>query len=116
MSKEKDTLHIIWINNDPVTVRLMVFMYAVNSLRKGWWKNVHVIVWGGATKLLSENIEIQARVREFQEAGGDVSACLRCAEELGVVDTLQALGGIDLFYVGEHVTRLIKNGEHLITL
>ncbi len=115
MSKD-DTLHIIWINSDPVTVKLMVFMYAVNSLRKGWWKHVHMIVWGGAMKLFAEDPEIQARVREFQAAGGDVSACRRCAEELGVVEQMEAFGDIDLFYVGQHVTKLLQDGEKVMTL
>ena len=116
MSKENDTLHILWINSDPITAKLMVFMYATNALRKGWWKSVHILVWGAATKLLAEDAEIQAKARDFQEAGGDMSACLRCAEELDVVDQIKDIGGIELFYVGQHFTKLIKDGEHLITL
>lgn len=116
MKTSDDTLHILWVNNDPTTARLMVFMYAVNSLRKGWWKHVHILVWGGAAKLLAEDESIQARLREFLDAGGDVSACRRCAEELGVREALEGLGGIDVLYVGEHFTKIIKDGEHLITV
>ncbi len=116
MAEDNDTLHIVWINSDPVTVKLMVFMYATNGLCKGWWKHVHVLAWGGAAKLLAEDAEIQDKARAFQQAGGDLSACRRCAEELGIVEKLEAFGDIDVFYVGEHVTRLIKNGAHLITL
>ncbi|SBV97426.1 conserved hypothetical protein [uncultured delta proteobacterium] len=114
--KKSNTLHIVWTNSDPTTVKLMVFMYATNSLLKGWWKNVHVLMWGGATKLFCEDPEIQAKVRAFIEAGGDVSACRRCAEELNVVQTIESFGGIDLFYVGEHFTKLIKDGETILTL
>lgn len=114
MSKD-DTLHIVWTTNDPTTARLMVFMYATNSLLKGWWKNVHVLMWGGATKLFCEDPEIREKLRAFQNAGGDVSACRRCAEELGAVEQIEAFGGIDLFYVGEHFTRLIKDGETILT-
>lgn len=112
---KNDTLHIVWTSCDPVTVKLMVFMYATNSLLKGWWKNVHVIMWGGATKLFLEDEEIRAKVRAFQEAGGDVSACRRCAEELGAVETVEAFGEIDLRYIGADFTKLIKDGETILT-
>ena len=113
---KNDTLHIVWTNSDPATVKLMVFMYATNSLLKGWWKHVHVIMWGGATKLFCEDAGTRAVVKTFIEAGGDVSACRRCAEEMGVAETIESFGGIDLFYVGEHFTKLIKDGETILTL
>ena len=116
MNQQSDTLHIVWINNDPVTVKLMVFMYATNSLLKGWWKHVHVIMWGGATKLFCEDVEVQEKVRAFITAGGDVSACRRCAEELGVVETIETFGDIDLLYIGQNFTKLIKDGETVLTL
>ncbi len=112
---QNDTLHIVWTSNDPTTAKRMVFMYATNSLRKGWWNHVHVIIWGGATKLFCEDQEIRDKVRAFLDAGGDVSACRRCAEELGVDKLLEEFGGIDLFYVGEHFTKLLKDGETILT-
>lgn len=110
-----DTVHIIWTSNDPITAKLMVFMYATNSLRKGWWQNVHVLMWGGATKLFCDDPEVQESVRAFLDAGGDVSACRRCAEELDLVACIEGFGDIDLFYVGEHVTKLLKDGETVLT-
>lgn len=115
-AREKDTLHILWVNADPVTVKLMIFMYAINSLRKGWWKHVHILVWGAAAKLLAEDEAVREKLREFQAAGGDVSACRRCAEELGVVEALEKLDGVEVFYVGQHFTKLLKDNEHLITV
>ena len=113
---KNDTLHIVWTNSDPVTVKLMVFMYATNSLLKGWWKHVHVIMWGGATKLFGEDPDIQAKVRAFIEAGGDVSACRRCAEELGLTEQIETFGDIDLLYIGQDFTKLIKDGETILTI
>ncbi|MCC8193072.1 MAG: DsrE family protein [Deltaproteobacteria bacterium] len=112
---KNDTLHIVWTSSDPTTVKLMVFMYATNSLLKGWWKHVHVIMWGGATKLFCEDAEIRAKVRAFIEAGGDVSACRRCAEELGAVAEIESFGDIELFYIGEHFTKILKEGERVLT-
>jgi len=110
------TLHILWTNDNPVTAELMVFMYAVNSLKKGWWADVHVIVWGAAAKLLCSHEHIQGKVREFQALGGHVSACRRCAEELGLAEQMEQFGGIELIYMGEPLTRIIRSGEALLTI
>ena len=37
-------LHILWTNADPVVFDKMVLMYAVNSLVRGWWEKVTVIL------------------------------------------------------------------------
>ena len=39
-------LHILWTNADPVVFDKMVLMYAVNSLVRGWWEKVTVILGG----------------------------------------------------------------------
>ncbi len=111
-----ETLHILWLNDNPLTAKHMVFMYATNSLLKGWWKSVHLIVWGATTRLLCENGEMQAMVKTFQEAGGHVSACKRCAEQLGVLEKLESLEDVEVLYIGQHFTEILKSQETLITL
>ena len=113
---QNNTLHILWTNDNIFTSEHMVFMYATNALAKGWWENVHLIVWGATTKLLCENKAIQEQLRLFQEAGGQVSACKRCAEKLGVLEALQGIEGVKVFYIGERFTEIIKGGEKLITI
>ena len=110
------TLHILWTSDNPVTVEHMIFMYAVNSLKKGWWEDVHVIIWGAAAKLLCSHENIQNKVREFQAVGGHVSACRRCAEELGLVEQVERFGDIELIYMGEPLTRIIRSAEALLTI
>lgn len=111
---ESDTLHILWTNDNPVTVENMVFMYATNSLRRRWWKNVHIIAWGASAKLLAENAKIRELVRVFQEEGGHVSACKRCAENLGVLEELEAIPGLEVLYIGEPFTGILKSGEKVL--
>lgn len=94
----------------------MVFMYATNSLLKKWWGDVHLIVWGATTRLLCENAILREKVRAFQEAGGHVSACKRCAENLGVLEELERIPGIEILYIGENFTRILKSGEKIITI
>ena len=109
-------LHILWLNDNPVTAEHMVFLYATNALLKGWWKSVHLIVWGATTKLLCESADMQRLVQRFLDEGGQVSACKRCAENLGVLDKLEAIQGVKVYYIGEHFSDIIKGTDKLITL
>ncbi len=108
-------LHILWTNGDPVTAENMVFMYAFNSIKKGWWKEVTVIIWGAPTKLTAENEAIQERVKKLLSAGLHVTACKACADQLGASDVLESLG-VELKYWGEPLTALIKSGSPLLTI
>ncbi len=112
---EKDRLYVLWTSADPITAEKMVFMYTVNALKRGWWEDVTVIVWGGATKLVSENEAIQQKVKEALEAGVDISACKACADQLGASDTLEKLG-IEVKYWGVPLTEILKEGETLLTV
>ena len=113
---DADTLHILWTNDNPVTAENMVFMYATNSLRLKWWEHVHIIVWGANAKLLVESERLQELVRAFQARGGHVSACKRCAENLGVLEKLEAIPDIEVLYIGEEFTRILKSGEKVLSV
>ena len=111
-----DILHILWVNDNPVTAENMVFMYATNALLKKWWSEVHVIIWGATTKLICENQSLQEKLRLFIEAGGSVSACKRCAENLGVLEAITGIPGIDVLYIGENFTAILKSEERVISI
>ena len=111
-----ETLHILWTNDNPDTAEHMVFMYATNSLRLKWWEEVHLIIWGINTRLVCDNERLQKLLLRFIEAGGSVSACRQCAENLGVTARLESLGDIEVIYMGEPLTRILKNGEKLLTI
>jgi hypothetical protein len=109
-------LHILWTSGDPLSAEHMVFMYAVNALKRGWWEEVHIIVWGAAAKLLCDNAAIQRCAADFIENGGTMSACKRCAENLNLLDGLQQIPHLDVYYVGERFTEILQSGEKLITV
>jgi hypothetical protein len=113
---ERGTLHILWLNDNPMTAEHMVFLYATNALLKGWWEKVHIIVWGATTKLLCESAAMQRLLQRFMDEGGQTSACKRCAENLGVLDKLEAIEGIKVYYIGEDFSAIIKGEEKLIVL
>jgi len=108
-------LYILWANDNPVTAEKMVFMYAVNSLRYGWWDKITLIVWGATAQLVSENITIQGNIREALDAGVHVTACKACADQLGVTELLEGQG-IEVTYWGVPLTEILSSGERLLTI
>lgn len=112
---EKKTLHILWTNADLDTSILMVMMYAKNSMARRWWDRVTVIVWGATAKLAAENQLMQEQIKIAQNAGVKFSACVSCARQLGVIETLEALD-IEVIPWGEPLTRILQSNGSLITV
>lgn len=108
-------LNILWTSDNPNTAHLMVFMYAINSITKGWWNEVTVIIWGASAKLVAEDKAIQEKIKMAEHSGVKVSACLACATQFGVVEHLTSLG-IEVKYWGESLTELIKNNEYILSI
>ncbi|MGO9566959.1 MAG: DsrE family protein [Desulfomonilaceae bacterium] len=113
--KGKEHLYILWTNSDPVTADKMVFMYALNGLKRGWWKEITIVIWGSTARLTSENVEVRSRIKELLSAGVKVSACKACADELGVTEKLVTLG-IEVKFWGQPLTEIIKSGQPLLTI
>ena len=112
---DSEKLNILWTNENELTSELMVIMYATNSLKKEFWNEVRVIIWGATAKLVAESKRIQGLIKEAQDEGVEFSACEACATELGVKDIIHKLG-IEVKFWGEPLTKLIKEKENLITI
>jgi hypothetical protein len=93
----------------------MLARYSVNSLTKGWWGQVNVILWGETVKLSGTDTRIQAELIEMQKAGVTVEACLDCCRNFGVEVAIEKLG-ITIRSLGEPFTEYIKAGEKIITV
>jgi hypothetical protein len=112
---EKNHLYVLWTNDNLITAEKMVFMYIINSLAKGWWEEVTLIIWGATAKLVGEDSAIQSKIREALEAGVHVTACKACADQLGVTETLEKLN-IEVKYWGVPLTKLLMDGKKLLTI
>jgi hypothetical protein len=104
--QETPKLAIVWTSGDRDVALKMVFMYALNAKRRGWASEVEMIVWGPSSKLLSNDLELQAEVVAMQEVGVVFKACKACADSYGISDKLQELG-IEVKYMGVDLTEFI---------
>ena len=112
---DSSELHILWTNADPVTADKMVFMYGLNSVKRGWWEKVTIIIWGSPAKLIAENTEIQETIKLLLDSRVHFSACKACADQLGVTEVLEGIG-IEVKFWGEPLTQLLKSKATLLTI
>jgi hypothetical protein len=113
--KEKEKLYILWTNDDEVTFKNMISMYAFNAKKNDWWNEIEIIIWGSPAKLVANNEEVQKYIKKLIDNSVKISACRACADELQATEKLIDLG-IEVKYWGEPLTKIIKNKENLITL
>ena len=111
----KNELFILWTTDDPITSEKMLCMYAHNSVLKGWWDEVNVIIWGASAKYAANDKSIQNLLAQMMKDGINVSACKACADQLGVGTHLANIG-IEVKYWGEPLTEILKNNQKLITI
>ena len=114
---EKDQpskLLIIWTSGDRDVALKMVYMYAYNAKKNGWWDEVRFVVWGPSSLLLSVDKELQDYIKKMKDEGVILEACKACADMYGVSDKLTALG-IDVKYMGKPLTDMLKSGYVSLT-
>ncbi len=116
MKEEKAANHllIVWTSGDPEVAHKMVFMYAFNAQKNGWWDQVTLLVWGPSSKLSSEDKDIQASLKKMKDEGVELLACKGCADQYGVSSKLEELG-IEVKYTGTYLTDFIKSGKKVIS-
>jgi len=112
--KTEDHLLIVWTSGDPDVAHKMVFMYAYNAQKNGWWKQVSLLVWGPSAKLSSEDPKIQESLKQMKEQGVELLACKGCADQYGVSTKLEELG-IEVKYTGTYLTDFLKSGKKVVT-
>ena len=106
---------ILWTTDNKETALNMVCLYAHNAKLKVWVDDVQILVWGASQKLISEDKELQEKVKAMIADGVEVIACQKCAENLGVKDELQACD-MNIYYTGELLSSWIKEGSSIISV
>lgn len=109
-----EQLVVVWTSGDPEVAEHMVFMYTLNAKRRGWFDEVNLVVWGPSAMLLARDEELQRQVQEMRREGVTVEACLRCAENYGVVEKLRSLGA-EVRLMGVPLSDYLKENRRVIT-
>lgn len=111
---DNNELAVIWSSSNPEVAHTTVFMYTLNAKCRDWWNSVHLIIWGPSAKLLADDASLQEKVQDMIKAGVHVSACRANSDSYGVSDALADMG-VDVKYMGEPVTAMLKSGAKIIT-
>lgn len=111
----KDKLFILWTSSEKLTFDEMVFMYAYNSMKHGWWKDITLIIWGASAKLAGEDIQVQHKLKKLSEVGVKLTACKACADDLNATGALENLD-IEVKYWGTPLTDVLNSEAKLITI
>lgn len=111
----KDHLYVLWTSGEKATFDEMVYMYTLNSMKRQWWKEVTLIIWGASAELVGTNQEVQAKLKELSIAGVELTACKACADNLSVSGIFEK-NHIELKYWGTPLTELLKADVKMITI
>jgi hypothetical protein len=110
------SLNILWTSDNAQTAINMIAMYSTNALRKGWFTEATVIIWGGSNTLIKENKLVQKTVVEMLASGVVVKACKSCADKMETTELLESLG-VEVHYVGELLSNILKDdAQHLLSV
>ena len=77
-------LLILWSSADPEVAKKLVLLYGSVILPRGYWDEAHLMVWGPSSKLLAENMELQAMLKTVLETGVKASTCVVCSDDYGL--------------------------------
>jgi len=110
----KDTLVVLWASGDRDVAEKSCLMYTHAAKRNGWFSEVVLIVWGSSSRLLAEDQDLQEKVKAMGRDGVVLEACVACADQLGVTESLRELG-IDVKGMGTELTRYLKSGYPVLT-
>ena len=108
-------LVVVWITRDREAALNMALMYAKNSRLKGWWNDVHLLVWGPSADALAHDAELAGELAACLDAGVEGYACRACADRYGLAERLEALG-LTVVYTGEALTSYLKSGWKVLTV
>ncbi len=105
---EPTELIVLWTSGDPEIAHRVALMYTHAAKTSKWYRDVRLIVWGPSAKLLSEDLEIQAKLKSMQDDGIKTQACIVCANSYGVTEKLRDLK-LDVKPMGQPLSDFLKD-------
>ena len=107
-------LLLVWSSQDREVASKLVLLYSSVILPRGYWDEAILMIWGPSAKLLSEDTELQEKVKEIAKTGVKLQACVVCTDDYGVSAELEALG-VELTHTGEMLTEALQSDWKTIT-
>ncbi|WP_321469464.1 DsrE family protein [Halarcobacter sp.] len=112
--KKKNLLLIISTDNVDSILKFPL-LYGGVSIPRGYWKRVHIMFWGASIKVAASKKKIRKEIKQMQKNGVEFSSCIVCAEEYGVVKSLEKIG-ITCNHTGELLNKALQNDKLWATL
>jgi len=104
-----DSLLVIIATRDPEKIKTAV-MYAGNAKKRGWFNEVEVIFFGPSEDEIAKNKNLIKDIMQISsDTGLTIGACKAVADNMKLTPTLESVG-LNVFYVGEYISKKIKNG------
>ena len=103
-------LTVLWTSDDPMVAERVALMYTGVAKQYGLFEEVSLIIWGPSAKLVAENKEVQAKLKDMADKGVKLNACVTCANMYGVTDQLKALR-INVDIMGAPLTNALKASD-----
>jgi len=104
----KNKLLIVWSSQDKEVALKFPLLYGSVILERGYWDEAHLMIWGPSIKLAVQDEEIQNALKNMQESGVKMSACIVCADDYNATEALAKLG-VDNIHTGEMLTECLKD-------
>lgn len=103
-------LAVLWTSADPDVAHRVALMYTHAAKRAGWFGEVRLIAWGPSQRTLVGDKDLRAKVREMQDDGVVLQACVVCADSYGIADQLREIG-FEVLPMGVPLTRMLKEAS-----
>jgi hypothetical protein len=92
----------------------MVLLYSGVILPRSYWDEAVLMVWGPSARLLSQDKELQDKIKEIAQTGVKVQACVVCTDGYSVSEKLKNIG-VELIHTGEMLTEALQSDWKVIT-
>lgn len=103
-----DKLAVILASGDPRVLE-MGLMYARNAVKQGWMAETKVYLFGPSETQVATDPGLREAVETLIAEGTRPMACKVCSDKYSVSELLAELG-CEIEYVGEPISRAIRDG------
>ena len=107
-------LFSLWTSGDPDIAHRVALMYTHAAKKSGWFQDVKLVIWGPSQRILVGDKDLKAKIKEMQEDGVEVEACIACANSFGLAEELKALG-LPVIGQGPPLSAAMKDPETCVS-